>query len=196
MFHPDTHPIKSLVKILNNPMTRNQNVFLSLKTYKSAEYTHEETTIRVNQVQTVEQIDQVRRRAIKDHYDVAVGHILWVDAADTLYVPMIDFNIKDIVELRDVVDMFEVDLGMPASSWDFYSSGRSFHAYNVEKLLTFSEWQTYMAKLLLLSNPSGESTLPPVDSRWVGHALLHQNNGLRLTKVSPRYRKEPELVIL
>lgn len=78
-----------------------------------------------------------------------------------------------------------------ASSLVFYNSGRSLHAYSVERLKPIKEWHDFMGRLLLANLPSDP---PVVDSRWIGHRLIGGFCSLRWSSNSDAYLKIPERV--
>lgn len=74
----------------------------------------------------------------------------------------------------------------------WFSSGRSFHAYGAT-LLSNQQWRYFMETLLLYR--SQESSIA-IDTRWVGHRLRAGYACLRLTMNTAKYVDIPKLLEL
>jgi hypothetical protein len=95
-----------------------------------------------------------------------------------LHIPMIDFATEDIKDIRIVETLLPVEP-------NYYSSGRSFHAY-FPTLINNDEWTKFMGGLLLCND---EKSI--VDDRWIGHRLMGNFSSLRWSCNTKQYKKFP-----
>jgi hypothetical protein len=118
-------------------------------------------------------------------YDVALRSDFEA-AGEEFHIPMIDFAMS-VADAKNIsIATFEKQTGLPITSFRFYASGRSFHAYSVEHEADFHDW---MSRLLLMNQPY---PAPPLtDTRWVGHRLRLGRAALRWTKTNPSYVQFP-----
>ncbi|WP_162932148.1 primase 1D-like protein [Solimonas sp. K1W22B-7] len=109
----------------------------------------------------------------------------------TNHIPMIDFSPSKINARH--FDLMREILGRSVfQTLSLFSSGRSFHGYT-SQLLTPSQWQDFMGRLLLLNEPTKE---PLVDARWIGHRLISGYAALRWTANSSHYAGAPTRINL
>lgn len=113
----------------------------------------------------------------------------------TMHIPMVDFTVptdkfNPLTDADAALGEIGKKTSVCAASLDFYSSGRSYHAYGRE-LLTEEEWLNFMASLLLVNRPEHPEL---IDTRWVGHRLMQRSGALRFTKTSPKYLAFPKLL--
>lgn len=103
------------------------------------------------------------------------------------HIPMVDMATAAKAHLSKVqILLKEKKLG----SFEWFSSGRSFHGYG-KILLNEVEW-IHLMGILLLSNQRGLN--PTVDPRWIGHRLLAGYSALRWTRNSHHYVGIPSSV--
>jgi hypothetical protein len=102
-------------------------------------------------------------------------------------LPMVDFTTATKRSLRILNTVLPAQL---ADLFQFYWSGRSFHAY-APILLTQEEWVKVMGNLLLANMPD---RTPIVDARWIGHRLVAGYGALRWSRNSNHYRSMPKKV--
>ncbi len=123
---------------------------------------------------------------LQDGWDLALNSVV-VDKRDRRqHIPMIDFA-KRCVEEADIALMRSIIGNALTSSFLYFDSGRSFHAYGLQ-LISPGEWREFMAKLLLLNMPAGEHL---IDARWVGHRLVAGYGALRWSANSDFYLQVP-----
>lgn len=132
---------------------------------------------RVTQAWVREQLD-----SLPVGWDLALESAVKLADGGTRHIPMIDFAINrlgppELLHLRRLLGARRV------GKFQYYCSGRSFHAYGLE-FLRPKEWVEFMGRLLLLNLPGSP---PIVDSRWIGHRLMAGYAALRWSANSPHY---------
>jgi hypothetical protein len=130
-------------------------------------------------------IEQLNSLAAEE--DLAFNSTVHTDTG-IFHVPMVDFMGLGVDHVRGLVAVFGESV---RDDFVFCSSGRSFHAYGVTKILSEVEWVDFMVKLLLCNLP-GKAAV--VDSRWVAHRLLGRYSALRWSKNSSRYKSYPTII--
>jgi hypothetical protein len=86
---------------------------------------------------------------------------------------------------------------MRTPRWALFSSGRSFHAYDVGFLYSPTGWSMAMGCALSAcsgTNASDRFAPTDVDTHWIANVLAQGYGILRWTKVSNRYKKLPEFL--
>lgn len=102
---------------------------------------------------------------------------------ETKHIGMIDF-----AEGLDESGLWEAASALHEyGNFQFYSTGRSFHAY-LDRLLSQDEWRQFMGDLLLLNQKDEE---PIVDWRWVGHKMKRGHAALRWSANGNYYKAMP-----
>ncbi|MFT3743068.1 MAG: hypothetical protein QM785_02125 [Pyrinomonadaceae bacterium] len=73
----------------------------------------------------------------------------------------------------------------------FYGTGNSLHGYYF-CLLGEERWRNFLGQILLCNYPphAGDEV---VDSRWVGHSLIHGFSALRWSRKTDKYKAVPSL---
>jgi hypothetical protein len=97
---------------------------------------------------------------------------------EILHIPMIDYATEDAKDIRVVETLLPVQP-------QYYSSGRSFHAY-FPTLVNEDEWSKFMGGLLLCNDDKNI-----VDDRWIGHRLMGGFSSLRWSCNTTQYKKLP-----
>jgi hypothetical protein len=108
----------------------------------------------------------------------------------TLHIPMIDFaNAASCEDIHTRLQHISEELGQ--NLW-LYSSGRSLHGYYFV-LIDERSWQKFLGELLLCNSRS-DFPCEIVDSRWVGHSLVHGFSALRWSQNTKRHISSPYLL--
>lgn len=115
---------------------------------------------------------------VKIHEDSNIFHIPMIDFVNTKSASKI---ISKISPLNEILD----------SNLVLYESGNSFHGYFFQ-LLKQAEWHEFLGRALLC-NPPSRFNDDIVDSRWVGHSLVHGFSALRWSKKTEKYKIVPKL---
>jgi hypothetical protein len=107
-----------------------------------------------------------------------------------LHIPMIDFvNVAPWQEIQTRLQHISDKIGR--NIW-LYSSGRSLHGYYFV-LMDEPSWYRFLGELLLC-NSRDRFPAELVDSRWVGHSLVHGFSALRWSQNTRRHSSLPYLV--
>ena len=119
--------------------------------------------------------------------ELALHSTVMVDG-QLMHIPMIDFQHSEldacVISAAKLLGWNEI------STYAFFDSGRSYHAYSC-KLISPESWPVLMGKLLLV-NPKNNK--PVVDTRWIGHRLIAGYSALRWSNNSGRYNAVPAKV--
>ena len=126
---------------------------------------------------------------LQESWELAINSRVRDGRGRTFHIPMIDFVGRNVRALSSPRFMEVVGRNV-AKSFEYFDSGRSFHAYS-GRLMTGGEWVKFMGRLLLLNFPNEE---PVVDARWIGHRLLGGYSSLRWSRNSEHYLMEPQAV--
>ena len=106
------------------------------------------------------------------------------------HIPMIDFiNTKSAARIIDRLSTVDNEF---SESVSLYRSGNSFHGYYYQ-LIPEHNWYKFLGKILLCNLPTMYER-EVVDSRWVGHSLIHGFSALRWSRHTDLYKQEPRLV--
>jgi len=125
-----------------------------------------------------------------DHDTELAFHSLIRHSKKVYHVPMIDFRVSQ-EKLKESLDSIEKILPKTiAKEINFYSSGRSCHAYSLA-LISNKEWIDFMGRLLLISLPQDEQV---IDTRWIGHRLMGGFSSLRWSNNSGLYLAMPQKI--
>ena len=106
------------------------------------------------------------------------------------HIPMIDFVSRPAHSaLHKLGTVLAAEMSL-SGHFVFFDTGRSFHGYFPD-LIAEHAWPKYLGRLLILNEPD---SLPVIDTRWVGHALVRGFAALRWSHNTDRYQAMPRLV--
>lgn len=180
------HPISTLWRIVHQ-INGNPFLHFSFYRYSPQQLVDERRVVRVPAREVTERWLLHTLDSLRPDEDLALNSNVKVGSAE-FHIPMIDFAGIGVDHLGSLKRIFG---NLVAEEFDFYSSGRSFHAYRRVDLVTHADWVRFMGKLLLC-NLQGMPLV--VDQRWVGHRLVGGYSALRWSCNSSRYRQYPEFI--
>lgn len=155
-------------------------------TYKPQTIKDSREIVRVNANKMQKEYENLLENLDPDK-DVALhSRVSMKDEANTLHIPMIDFNYSVTIS-NHFPEIIKLTSDFGCETVALFDSGRSYHLYG-NALLKPEEWQKFMGRLLLLNQPNQEKV---VDSRWIGHRLLSGYSSLRWSNNSTQYLQEP-----
>jgi len=183
----DTHPLQQIIRLIKNK--NDASLQFGEYSYKPQEILDERRCFDVaanllNEEWLVRQL-----QTLPENKEIAI-HSLVKMGKKSMHIPMIDFccQVDELESARNVLSRL-----LPTylfSSLQFYSSGRSMHAYG-STLLRPVEWRELMGRLLLTNFPG---QYPLVDARWIGHRIIGGYSALRFSCNSKQYLQYPRLI--
>ena len=180
------HPIESMLRTLRL-INGHAWIYFSIYRYAPQDVRDDRRVFRMSHEEL--SVDWLGKAisALRPEEELAINSTVKI-GAEELHIPMIDFAGIGPDHFSAMRAVFGVRVG---EEFDFYSSGRSFHAYGRIGLMRQNEWIRFMGKLLLCNMKNMPMV---VDQRWIGHRLLGGYSALRWSKNSSRHRVYPTLV--
>jgi hypothetical protein len=182
-----SHPYWHVRKIIEHePIV--QQITLSYYYYRPQSLVDERDVFSISRDAFLEprKIEHLIEGCPSDH-DLAIhSNVVCIDG-NTRHIPMVDMSTgakAHLKKLRFFLDR-ETYYGF---AW--FDSGRSFHGYG-SRLISQSEWISYMGHLLLSNQ---KDLKPTVDPRWIGHRLIAGYSTLRWSKNTEHYVRLPRLL--
>ncbi len=163
-----------------------QTVVLSYYVYRPQSLVDERTAIVLSRVQFLDQaqIDRVIQNCPSGQ-EVAIHSKVGWKNDEFRHLPMIDMATSarsHLIKLKQFVD----DGTFRGFEW--FDSGRSFHAYG-DRFISYFQWIETMGQLLLSNQ---KDLKPTVDPRWIGHRLIAGYAALRWTNNTRQYLRTPK----
>ena len=181
----EDHPFE----FLNQLLFSRQNMRLQFSKYVYKEDSLFDERVIVN-VQTND-LDKKKVEklitGLSDNEELAL-HSRVVVGGRTYHIPMIDFAALDALEEEDLNRLSYFIMKPIYREMEFYSSGRSFHAYST-RLLSPKEWLEFNGRLLLVDIDDKKRI---IDTRWVGHRIISGYSSLRWSCNTKQHSEYPK----
>lgn len=181
-----THPFSTVQRILD---LINGPAWLTFSTYhyEPQKLSDKRIIVRIPREDLTEKWLLNKLATLRKGEELALHSLVRTGGGD-VHIPMIDFSGIGPDHFHGLVSVFGLKV---EERFDFFRSGRSFHAYGRFGLMETREWVQFMGRLLLCNFKNMPEV---VDQRWVGHRLLGGYSALRWSCNSDRHQSYPTLI--